>query len=103
MPLLEQAVPAARAAVASFLDGADRVARMVVFCHFDADGLAAGALLGRALPRFGFADVVVVPSERGESAFSDPARERLAALKPARLIVTDLGVHCTGVLPSVPT
>jgi single-stranded-DNA-specific exonuclease len=40
---------------------------------------------------------------RGESAFSDAARERLRALAPDALVVTDLGVHRAGVLPGVPT
>ena len=94
---------AARATVSDFLAGIPRDRRVVVFCHFDADGLAAGALFGRALPRLGFTSVHVVPSARGESAFSDPARARLLALAPDALIVTDLGVHWAGVLPDVPT
>ena len=48
-------------------------------------------------------NVAVVPSGRGESAFSDTARRRLEALRPAGLIVTDLGVHRAGVLRDVPT
>jgi single-stranded-DNA-specific exonuclease len=80
-----------------------RMARLVVYCHFDADGLAAGALLGRTLPSLGFGAVDVVYSERGESAFSDRARTRLAALAPVAMIVADLGVHRAGVLPGVPT
>jgi len=93
----------ARDAVASFLRALEPAGRIVVFCHFDADGLAAGAIFGRALARMGFADVRVVPSGRGESAFADGARARLAALAPAALIVTDLGIHRDGVLPGVPT
>ena len=103
MPPLADALPGAQRAVARFLGALPRSARVVVFCHFDADGLAAGAVFGRALPRLGFEDVVVVPSERGESAFSDRARARLAALGPAALIVTDLGVNAGGVLTNVPT
>jgi single-stranded-DNA-specific exonuclease len=100
---LDDALPAARAAAARFLEAVPRDARLVVFCHFDADGLSAGALLGRALERLGWTGVEVVPSLRGESAFSDEARARLAALRPDALIVTDLGVHRFGVLPGVPT
>ena len=100
---LDEALPAAREATRAFLAALDPAARLVVFCHFDADGLGAGAVLGRALPRLGFRDVRVVPSLRGESAFSDEARARLAALAPAALVVTDLGVHHAGVLPGVPT
>jgi single-stranded-DNA-specific exonuclease len=103
MPALDEALPGARATMASFLESFYRTNRLVVFCHFDADGLAAGALLCRGLTRLGFSDVEVVASERGESAFSDAARERIAALDPDGLIVTDLGVHRDGVLPDVPT
>ena len=99
----DAALAAGRAAARAWLDAVPRDARLVVFCHFDADGLAAGALFGRALPRLGFTHVDVVPSWRGESAFSDEARARLAALRPAALVVTDLGVHRAGVLPGVPT
>ena len=97
------ALLAARAAARAFLDRVPRDARVVVFCHFDADGLAAGAVAGRALPRLGFASVQVVPSGRGESAFGDGARARLAAMAPDALVVTDLGVKADGVLPGVPT
>lgn len=100
---LDLALPAARDAVRAFVGGLSREARVVVLCHFDADGLAAGALFGRALPRLGFRDVRVVPSLRGESAFSDEARVRLRALAPDALVVTDLGVHHAGVLARVPT
>ena len=87
-----------------FFDGLDRDGRLVVFCHFDADGLAAGALFGRGLSRLGFTDVRVIPSGKGESAFfSSSAKERLAALGPAALLVTDLGVNAAGVLDGVPT
>ena len=72
--------------------------RTVVFCHFDADGLAAGALFGRGLPLLGLGEVLVVPSGRDESAFSDAARERLRALAPDALVVTDLGVSEAGTL-----
>ena len=100
---LDEALPAARRAAADFLLPLDRAARIVVFCHFDADGLSAGALFGRALTRLGFTNVRVVPSARGESAFSDEARARLATLDPAALVVTDLGIDRAGVLPGVPT
>lgn len=100
---LERALGPARERAAAFLRSMPPSARVVVFCHFDADGLAAGALFGRGLARMGFTDVRVVHSDRGENAFSAGARERLAALRPDALIVTDLGVHRAGVLPGVPT
>jgi single-stranded-DNA-specific exonuclease len=100
---IELALEEARAATASFLGCFRPTDRLVVFCHFDADGLAAGAVFGRALARMSFTDVVVVPSGRGESAFTDAARQRLEALSPAGLVITDLGVHEDGVLSEVPT
>jgi single-stranded-DNA-specific exonuclease len=103
MNQFEQAIQAARASFQHWLEHRDRAGRVVVFCHFDADGLAAGALFGRGLPRLGFTDVRVIPSGRGESAFSAAARERIAALEPAALVVTDLGVHRAGVIPGLPT
>ena len=75
-----------------------RGGRTVVFCHFDADGLGAGALFGRGLPLLGLGDVEVVVSGRSESAFSDRARDRLRALNPDALLVTDLGVNERGTL-----
>jgi single-stranded-DNA-specific exonuclease len=102
-PAFDAALAEARGAVAAFLGGLDPAARVVVFCHFDADGLTAGALFGRGLARVGFSDVRVVSSERGESAFSEAARARLTAHAPAALVVTDLGVRAEGVLPGVPT
>lgn len=102
IPLAEALGPA-RERTADFLRALDPAGRVVVFCHFDADGLAAGALFGRGLRRMGFGNVQVVHSDRGENAFSDVARRRLAALRPAALIVTDLGVGAAGVLAGVPT
>ena len=99
MPLpLADAFPEAVHTFKQWLGAAPRDGRCVVFCHFDADGLAAGALFGRALPILGFTDVVVVPSGRDESAFSDSARARLADLAPESLVVTDLGVNEAGTL-----
>ncbi|OZC01708.1 DHH family phosphoesterase [Rubricoccus marinus] len=95
---LADAFPEAVHTFKQWLGAAPREGRCVVFCHFDADGLAAGALFGRALPLLGFTDVVVVPSGRDESAFSDSARQRLGEMDPASLVVTDLGVNETGTL-----
>lgn len=104
MPSLADALPTARDAFRAWLAARDPGQRLVVYCHFDADGLAAGALFGRALPRLGFEHVEVVPSGRWENAFLSPeATERLAARDPAALVVTDLGVHESGVLDGVPT
>ncbi|HEX2204028.1 MAG TPA: hypothetical protein VHG91_12045 [Longimicrobium sp.] len=100
---LEAALGPAREAVARWVGGVERGAHVVVLCHFDADGVGAEALFGRALARLGFGRVSVVHSERGESAFKERARRRLAEMAPDALVVTDLGVHAAGVLPGVPT
>ena len=81
-----------------WLDRVDPGGRTVVFCHFDADGLGAGALFGRGLPLLGLGNVEVVSSGRSESAFTDAARDRLRALAPDALLVTDLGVNEKGTL-----
>lgn len=83
---------------ARWLARVPRDGRTVVLGHFDADGLAAAALFGRGLPRLGLGDVVAVSSGRTESAFSDEARERLRAMSPDALVVTDLGVSEAGTL-----
>ena len=100
---IETALAGARERTREFFAALPRTSRIVVFCHFDADGLGAGAVFGRALPRLGFTDVRVVPSGRGENAFTDRARDRLRALEPDALVVTDLGVNREGVLEGVPT
>lgn len=77
----------------AFLNQIPPGGRVLVYCHFDADGLAAGALFGRGLPRINATwQVEVLPSGKGENAFLTPSvRERLLTEKPAALIVTDLG------------
>lgn len=100
---LERALGPARRKTAGFLGSLSRAGRVVVYCHFDADGLAAGALFGRTLPRLGFGDVRVEPAGRAESAFSEAARNRLRALRPRALVVADMGVARAGVLRRTPT
>lgn len=86
----------------AWLEAVPEGGHVVVLCHFDADGLAAGSLFGRGLPLLGEAwrggRVTVVPSGRDESAFSDTARDRLRALAPDALVVADLGVNAAGTL-----
>ena len=94
----DQHLAAAQATFRDWLGRVDPAGRTVVFCHFDADGLGAGALFGRGLPLLGLGNVEVVPSGRSESAFSDAGRDRLRALEPDALLVTDLGVNEAGTL-----
>ncbi len=97
------ALPDLQATFAAWLRERSPGDRIVVFCHFDADGLAAGALFERGLHQLGLSNVEIVPSGRGESAFSDAARSRLAGYSPDALIITDLGVSAAGVLVGMPT
>ena len=87
----------------AFLDRIPPAGKVLVYCHFDADGLAAGALFGRGLPRIGPGwQVRVLPSGKSENAFlTEHVPARLLAEQPDALIVTDLGVHAHGTLESV--
>lgn len=88
-----------------FRNGLDRFApakQPLILGHFDADGLAAVAILARALERFGRpADIRLVG--KGENPWSDTLREELAGRAPAGLIVTDLGIREGELLPGVTT
>lgn len=75
----------------------------VVLCHDDADGVSAGAILGRALERAGYGPVDVQVIGRGASAWSPATREALASRKPGGIVVTDLGVQAGDIVPGVPT
>lgn len=102
LPLLrprtpDEVGPAVLAAVARF----DRARPVAVLGHFDADGLAATALLARALPLVGLTARPVVP-RRGETPWSPEIRARLAALDPGGLVVADLGIGDRPILPGVP-
>lgn len=75
---------------------------IVVACHFDADGLSAGAILVRALERGGRATVPLVIG-KGESPWERETAARIAAHQPAGLILADLGTRPEPVLPGCPT
>ena len=98
--MLLAAYPQFVAPFRAFLDAIPPTGRVLVYCHFDADGLAAGALFGRGLARIGPGwEIEVLPSGKGENAFLTPAvHEKLLAERPDALIVTDLGVHERGTL-----
>lgn len=69
----------------------------MVLCHSDADGLAAGAIIGRAL------GAEVVATGKGGNAWAPGIAENLAAKNPGALVVCDLGLRAEPVLPGVPT
>lgn len=70
----------------------------LVLGHFDADGLAAVAILKRAL---GGADVRLVG--KGENLWSEAIRVELEERRPASIVATDLGVRDGDILPGTPT
>ncbi|HEX8578034.1 MAG TPA: phosphoesterase [Allosphingosinicella sp.] len=74
----------------------------LILGHFDADGLAAIAILQRCLERAGFAPRVRIVG-KGENPWSDAMREELAATAPDGLIVADLGVREGALVEGVPT
>ena len=86
---------AARATTSRFLAALPRDARVVVFCHFDADGLAAGAIFGRALPRLGFTSVRVVGSPDFDDVALRTAIETGYAVGP-RMEVAGHAIGITG-------
>ncbi|HEY7810473.1 MAG TPA: phosphoesterase [Allosphingosinicella sp.] len=74
----------------------------LILGHFDADGLAAIAILQRGLERAGFAPRVRIVG-KGENPWSDAMRAELAAAAPDGLIVADLGVREGALAEGVPT
>ena len=77
---------------------ADFGARPLILGHFDADGLAATAILARSLDG---CDVRLVG--KGENPWSEAIREVVAERRPGGLIATDLGVREGEIAPGVPT
>lgn len=86
----------------AFVERLDTHQSIVVLCHSDVDGLAAGAILTRALQRAGHTIHVEVTG-KGENAWSASVRERLKRYDPQALIVTDLGSRAATILEDVPT
>jgi len=93
---------AARGAMADALTRFDRDRPVLVAGHFDADGLAATAILVRALRAAGRrAEARIVG--KAETPWDEPFRSGLADARPGGLIVTDLGTRLEPVLPGCPT
>ena len=93
---------AARGAMAEALTQFRDDGPVVVLCHFDADGLAAAAVVTRALRAAGRpAEPLVIG--KTESPWDRDVRERVTALRPAGLVLADLGTRPDAVVPGCPT
>lgn len=90
----------ARAAFRGFLERAK--GRLVAAHDFDADGVAAGVLLQRLLERLGKPLERWAPG-RLRDAWRADNRAEIAATRPDRLFLLDLGCRDEPVLPKVPT
>jgi len=74
----------------------------LVLGHFDADGLAAAAILERGLGASGTRISTRIVG-KGENPWSCDIRKELEARAPGGLVVADLGVRDGDVLPATPT
>ena len=93
---------AAQEAFAAALASVDPDGTIAILSHFDADGLAAAAVLARALERAGWRHEVHLTG-KGETPWDPAVAARLSAGNPAGLIVADLGTRAEPVLPGCPT
>lgn len=75
---------------------------VLIVGHFDADGLAAVAILARAFAAAGRACETRILG-KGENPWDPAFAAEVARRKPGGLIVTDLGVKGSPVAPGVPT
>jgi len=96
---VEAAVQRAR----TFLEDVGADEHLVVYADFDADGLAAAAVLVRGLRALGRPAPTVHLKSRAAPAWSAPSRAAVAALQPDKLVMTDLGMQDSSLLPEVPT
>jgi len=87
----------------AFLEAVEPDERLAIFADFDADGLAAAATLVRGLRARGLPEPQLAVKSRHAPAWSEAARREVAAMRPDKLVLTDLGVRGEGFLPGVPT
>lgn len=77
--------------------------RIHILTDSDADGLPSAALLVRALHAAGYTATTAEVRKKHESAWNPSVLDRLRALAPEALILTDLGSRPDPLLPGVPT
>jgi len=99
----EEHLPKAIATFQKFMEGLDPKAPTTVLCHSDADGVAAGAIMYRALERLGFERLTVLVTGKGENAYTPKTKRLTADTNPATLFVLDLGCKEEPVVSGVPT
>ena len=93
---------ATRTAFAEALANFDPACPAVILSHFDADGLAAAAVLARAMERAA-RPVTIQLIGKGQTPWDDQLTAGLTAQTPAGLILCDLGTRAQPVLPGCPT
>nr|MBC7244220.1 phosphoesterase [Chloroflexota bacterium] len=93
----------ALAAFKGFLQHLDLATPITILCHSDADGVAAGAILYRALQRLDFSLLTILVTGKGANAYTPQTKQLVASTRPSALFVLDLGCLQASVLPGVPT
>jgi single-stranded-DNA-specific exonuclease len=79
-----------------------RAGRVIVAPHGDADGLAAAAIVIRAVERLGGIPIVCLP-EKGWHVHTPAMRAQLASLEADGLIVLDMGSRSGPIVEGLPT
>ncbi len=92
---------AAQAAMRDALAAFNANGPVAVVSHFDADGLAAAAILVRALRGAGRAAEAVLVGKT-ETPWDGAVGQRLGTVAPAGLVLADLGTRPDPVLPGCP-
>ena len=85
-----------------FANWAARSARVIIAPHGDADGLAAGVIVIRALERLGSTPLIALPG-KGEHVHTLAMRGRLAAIDADALVVLDMGSRAGPIVEGLPT
>jgi len=91
------------ASLEGFLAKIAKSALTTVLCHSDADGVAAGAIMYRALERLGFERLTILVTGKGENAYTPKTKRLVAETHPDALFVLDLGCKEESVVSGVPT